>query len=266
MRRVVLFAACSALLSIAPAAAKAPPKEGTSPARLSKVALYEAAFADEVKRGAFDPFAHWTARPISVYFSAPGRVVLDYGQETEPCKLSASKSGAAFDVELTCGGATRGATWSWRGPDQVETDILGETQVLGFLPETYEALVAAYKDRFAKKALSAVAGRYEDAAGAPLALAADGRGALDGAPVRVEIRECVLDVAAGLVREDRRAGLERVACLELRAGKKRLLTLAAKPDGAGYLLAEGALVEGELSPYGLPFEIASSGRLFRAVP
>lgn len=207
---------------------------GAAAAPLAGRRYYLDAFVQEVDAGSFDPFDHWTAEPVSLYFTAEDAVTIAWGQETEACAVTRGDGG----LVLTCGGSPRTLRWIERPDGKVETSLWeGERQLLAPLAKSFDDLVAAYDDAFRRRALPSLAGRWVSDV-LSLEIEATGRAWWDGDDAVATVLEC-LDAPAG-------GAAHRTVCVEV------------ERDG-GVLLFQrqaGALVE-----VVYPEELHDGGRL-----
>jgi hypothetical protein len=263
MRWRCLLPILMGLCGLAFAGERSLPEGGPSPASLQDLSFYAEDFAAAVQRGDLDLFRYWDVRPVSVRFQAPGQLELDWGHETESCRLEATRAGAGFDLLLDCGGALRRGRWIGLEPGRARLELAGERAwTLVALPESFEQIVAAAEARYAQQHLPALAGRYRDASGSELVLEADGPVWLDGSQQTARLLEC-LDLDA----QPEDGPPPRIPCLHVQPGgdpDAGPVILGAAADGAGALV-EGAVSE-DAHPDGRPFERKQGGRLYTRVP
>jgi hypothetical protein len=228
-----------------------------SPAELGGARFYDADFAAKVYGGAFDPFEFWDHRPVSVFFSAPSAVEIDWGREVEHCTIRAEGGPVEFDLALDCGGTPRSAHWTWIEQGRVRTDLAyDEPELMIQMPQSYDELQAEHARSFAEKKLTELAGTYKDLDGNAAILAADGTLALGDSRFRVEVLECLNRSGPG--------AMPRVACLRVE-GRGEPLLLGALPADNGAVLVEGRLLGAEESRDGRAFQPSPSARrYFRA--
>ncbi len=225
-----------------------------SPAKLNGARFYPVEFVKKVQSGRFDPFEYWTAYPQWVAFVGPGRVELQYGEETIRCRFTATGQGTAYTLRLRCGEDTSEAEWTWLSGGGALTDLIdvpgGE---LARLDVPFDQIRSAHERAYEAKGLAALAGRWIDGKGGELVISSDGNVTLAGQTARAKLLECVhVQVEP----------MPRVPCLRWkdRAGKEIVFALLE-----GMFWVEGRIVR-ELFAEGRPFEGWLAGRVFRRPP
>jgi hypothetical protein len=216
-----------------------------SPAELHGVRFYDRDFAAKVQSGAFNPFEFVDHRPVSVAFTSPGQLEIDWGQETEMCGVRATGGPLDFELLLDCSGTPRTARWTWLEPGRARTDLAyDDPEVMFQLPQSFDQLRIEHEARFAERKLSELAGTYRDLEGNLAILGADGIISLAGGSYRVSVLECL--------NRSGPAAMPHVPCLRLETGRGPVV-LGALPADAGAVLVEGEMLDEEQSPEGRAF-------------
>ena len=253
-----------AALLCAPLAAQAKgPGRGVDPARLANARFYEQEAAESIRKQTIDPLEHLDGVPWMAHFAKPGRLQLDYGQESETCAFTA-EAGApgAWTLWLRCGGAPRKAAWTWLDAARARTDLFDagrpegqerRTVEVQRIDKAFNAVLAEIERKFSDRAMAELAGKWADGAGAQLVLPKSGSASFDGARWAARVLTC---------QPDQEKPKRRARCLELAGPEEKSVVFAALEEAGALKLVEGTIPP---DPAGRWFERLSGGRALSRV-
>lgn len=269
MRSAVIYFFFSALFLSALAKAQVIGKQAPQihPVKLSRVHFFSESFVTLVHDGKFDPFAYADKRPVSLYFTKPGHLSIDWGAEIVDCRTRSSGLTIRITFEVQCETGAKFANWNWIAENRAETNLLfaftgppyDPKETLNRLDFSFDELVAKYDAEYKQRTLPDLTGIYLDKAENVLYITPQGETYHNDELKPSQLKECLY-----LKSDQDVENATRSACLTIDLGPTPL-TLVFKPNTAVRRLRQVSTRQ-DISPSGRGFELVKSGILFKVVP